>query len=554
MSALLRDSLQSLSLNSAIDSRIYALLEDDKFQEALKLATAEKAVPKLYIAYAQYRLGKEEECLKTLKAAEDRASRHLRAQALYRLERVAADDLSSLKHDTQVDNEVADIAVNEIAIAAQRACRSGAPSDIEVDTDQASHEYLFNYSIYLSSCGDVDSAIDVLHKATKTLESLQLDKEDHEAELAPIEAQLAHLTSSADLNAQAAAKNSDSSTKFLTNLNFFTSTNPFMTYKAHCAASTLRPSARLFTFQDCFVQYDRILAMYNIGLDIRKSVKRYIAQFSDKDPVRCTALRGLIYDQSTTKSLREMLKKDQNNVELVMVLIRKLLGHPKGVSKSLALIESLPDQIRQNNPGLIGVWCSLADSSSTSDSSAILTKALEHASGSSRIELLAGFVQRSIAKRSFTKEQAEDSTLSSHLQELLDLDPQNRIGLAAQSVLEGPKTANDIQLPDLSSINVAALEVGVKRQADDAWNIKPVKKQKVKTAEQIENEQKLDPERWLPKRDRSNYKLSKKEKQKGAGGHQGGLVDESLSNAGPAQANAKTSEVARKKKNKKTKK
>lgn len=548
-------SLKSLSLSSDINGQLYNLLEADQFVECIKLASSTGNKPsKIYLAYAQYRLGREEECLRTLGDDQDRASLHLKAQALYRLEKVSPENLQALKTKSEVPNEEADIAVNEAAIAAQHAALSKDDTSYSIDHEDASHEQLFNYSIYLSSKGQSETAISTLQQAIRTLDSLQLDPEEYEAEVAPIQAQLAHLTSDAQLNRKSRELKSDSATRFLTGINFLEDSNPYVLYKAYHAESKLKQSARLFSYQNRYIAYDKIMVMHAAGLDIKNATNKYCSRFSTIDVERCAALRSLVYSKASKQSLKELLTKEPDNVHAAIALISKMVRQERGVTKCLEVIEQIPASTRTQHAGLIGLWCALSDLTTDSQSSKILEDALQNASGPARIELLAGAVHRSVSKVKSQKSANEADNSSALLDELLRLDPTNLTGQSARSVLQPSSSDEILPLPDLSSVDISSLEAGLKRPLDTEGDTRSVKKQKAKSAAQTEQERNLDPERWLPKRDRSNYKPTKKEKMKTKGGHQGGLVDESLSNQGPASQASKTGEIQRKKKGKKGKK
>lgn len=555
MTSVLDASLKSLSISSDSDAVLYALLDRDKFSEVIKLSTSGQKVPRVYLAYAQYRLGKEEECLQTLGDSQDRASLHLRVQALYRLERGSTNEIAILKQGAQVENEEAELAVNEMAMIAQKALFSKPTKDVIPPTTDVSHEYLFNYSLYLSANGKVEEAIEVLKKAFKALKALNLGSEEYDLEVAPLEAQLAYLTSDASRNQQAGNRSCDDLVKFLTSINFLETDNAFISHKKHHAESKLRPTARLFSFQDRYVAYNRIITMHSIGLSVKKAVKRYIAKYSDIDEERCAALTSLSFSKHTTQSLRENLTSKSENMEIVIALISKLIRQPKGVSKCISLIESLPAASRNQSPGVIGLWCALSDLTPASKSSEILEDALQNSERSVRIELLSGSIQRLLSLRKSQQNDETEVKIKSQLNELLALDPTNIVGQSAQSLLMPDSADEIIPLPDLSSIDVVSLELNNKKRAqvEPSTSRAVPKKRKTKTAEQLEQESKLDKERWLPKRDRSNYKPTKKDKERAKGSHQGVVVDESLSNQGPATTN-KTGEVQRKKKGKKCKK
>ncbi|CCG82520.1 putative Signal recognition particle protein [Taphrina deformans PYCC 5710] len=554
MAPTLEKSLKSLAISSSANSQVFALLEQDKFNEALKSAQSGTIgdVSSLYVAYAQYRLGREEECLRTLADAQDRASLHLRAQALYRLEQVSLSDLQPLSSGFIVDNEEADLSVNREAILAQLAALSKEILPESSKPSVISHEYLFNRSIYLAFRGQKEQAIELLEEALQTLNSLHLDSEDYDAEVAPIHAQMAHLTGDTSQNADAHDKITDSSTHFLTGINFLNNENPYANYKAYIQESRLRPSARLFSYQNRYVAYDRILAMHSIGLSIKKATKKYVSDFGAIDQERCSALKSLVTSKSATESLSKQLQHDPSDVDTAIALIAKTITQKHGVSKSIKIIEGIPEAIRYRHPGIIGVLCSLQSLvSGRGTTIKTIETALQQSSGTAKQELLAGWIQQTIAHASYQK--SETSAIEEKIQELLSLDSHNLVAQCAQSYLHDTSTQEPLPLPDLSSIDIVSLELGTKRAHDNDAPQRTAKKTKVKSPEQIEAEKKLDPERWLPKRDRSSYKPSKKEKMKSKGGHQGGVVDESLSTQGPAQA-VKSGEVTRKKKGKKAKK
>ena len=77
------------------------------------------------------------------------------------------------------------------------------------------------------------------------------------------------------------------------------------------------------------------------------------------------------------------------------------------------------------------------------------------------------------------------------------------------------------------------------------------RRRRVRGNKVFDSTQEIDPERWLPLRERSYYKPTKSKKRKTGGATQGGIVEaESMSRSGSAQVDAKKAESGGKKKKK----
>lgn len=134
---------------------------------------------------------------------------------------------------------------------------------------------------------------------------------------------------------------------------------------------------------------------------------------------------------------------------------------------------------------------------------------------------------------------------------LLQSDPSDKISsaglVAAYATIDSSKISSHVDtLPSIESlisgVNVDDLEAaGVaqapkKRGAEEiskAARPTKIRKKKPRLPKDYDPSKKVDPERWLPMRDRSYYKpKGKKDKRRAAAATQGGPVEESMELAG----------------------
>lgn len=480
--------LETLSALS-IDDQILKLLDQNNFKDALK-TIGQKKDPQslLYAAYAKYRLNQAEACLALL--ADLPASRgvmHLRAQAYYKLERT--DEALRIYEALQsqpgqlVVNEKEDTAVNVLALGAQQSLLNKSETSTERPSSKASHELLFNYSILLSSQHRTSEALEVLAEAKTSLTKLGLSEEEYDYEVGPLLAQEAYLRGDVPLYEK--IKSTDAVTRYITDLVLMDTTNPFKIFKAY-------NNTPLFSYQACVIEYNRIIAAHNIGQSVKNAVQKYCNTY--KDEKRCAALKLLVLSKATNASLLEVVKSGSEEAKsaAAIALITRYVGKPGSVAKSLRLLDGLNVQ---PGPGLISIRCQLLDlmgkNQTSEDVEKYLEKCLSHATD--RKELLAGSIQRTMNRQ--------------HVDELLALDPSHPIALSAITVLD-PSSTHEIPLPELP----VSFDVPAEKE--------PIKSKKRKRKGLVDG---LDPERWLPKRDRSDYKPTRREKERMKGAHQGGM-------------------------------
>ncbi|ORY87031.1 hypothetical protein BCR37DRAFT_376389 [Protomyces lactucae-debilis] len=539
--------MQALSLSgkSKLEQEMYRQLEGDNYKDVVVLASKNAnqvtSLGLLYQAYALYRLGKEQECIdrlsKVTDAASSRVVKHLKAQAYYRLEEPsqALEQYAALSSisGTKAINEEDDLAVNKLACQVQQAKDAIASEECDVPSDDRPHEQHFNYSLVAAAAGDAQSALQHLEKAERALKGIQLDADDEAYEMAPIHLQRAHLTGDASLNIKAKTLKTDAVTQFLATVNFLDfEGNPYALHKAY--KQPLKSSARLFSNQERLLAYNKIIAADAVGVSIRKAVDAYCTQYAQIDSRRCAALRQLLLKRTTLRALQDKVAdesvKKQDRAAAAVVAISRLVTQPRGFARSLALLEVMP---LADHPGLLALQCCLMDvvhGKPTEDAITRIEAALSSATANTRGALLAGLIQRRLQ---LERTESQKSAIQQAATQLLQLDARHPVALAALAIVD-PSASQEMRLPDLSGIDVDALErnLPLKRSREEQTQApRPVKAKKVKTEEQLKQESNLDPERWLPKRDRASYKPTRQEKAKGEGAHQGGAVDERLGEA-----------------------
>lgn len=601
--ATLAGALNAVGItDSSSDARILGFLSEDKYAEGL--AVAESAKSTVAAAYALYRLGREQEALGRLsKSANDsRTALHLTAQILYRLERTAEaaaiyDQLAA--PGERIDNEDEDVLVNRLALAAQDATQAGVQPSVGDDDASVSHEALLNASLIASAAGRSDAALRLLDRAEAAVDALSLPQDDRAYELAPILAQRAHLQHDAASNAalrsgDAKAGSIDPVTAYLVRTNFAAIDTPdaYALAGVYAGGRQLKRSQRLFDSQHRLVEFNAVVAAFDAGADIRTRARNYARRHADKDPQRSAALLELAYARATKASLRSLLSSSSGSgggsaedesiaLSLLGPLVGRLVSAARsgGVKRALGLLDDLPKQQR-DLPGVVGLRCALLDLSSDAAHRGAaeeeLHRAINAAEGSKghKVELLAGVIRRTLAKRATSNaatsagakaakngEDGDDEKVRQLLEKLKGMAPEHPIARSAALLLGDDDGAGGdaevrIVLPDLSNVDIAALERGLqpaesvptssKRPLNAAATIgspeqagigdasasgATSKRRRVrklpKGASRDVPPAKEDAERWLPLMDRSYYKPKKSKGNANAGaGHQGGFGPE----------------------------
>lgn len=354
--------------------------------------------------------------------------------------------------------------------------------------------------------------------------------------------------------------------------------NPYLAQRQFQAPPKTSFSDKPFEYQNSVLRQDRYVLELSsfkhegVAQSTEKALKQTDASPSTPSTTGLSVIRTAALARGQTgkagiKVMLPLLEKRPNDIGLLLTILQ-LYVSTNNHSTATALLEKFLAHLEQSNspqdrdirfsPGLVGTLVSLyATQSRRAPIRTELGKAAAYWTEESK----------STADRSSTG--ANDSLLKAAASELLgSSDPQDReraqsifasihgsdaadkAALAGLLASGGDVGADSEALPAaerlIAGVDVAALEdagvaslpvphsVAVKRSAAKAGREKaagqPRKKRKL-TAKRTPNDfvegKQMDPERWLPLKDRSNYRpKGKKKARMGGGGTQGGVVEE----------------------------
>jgi signal recognition particle subunit SRP72 len=376
--------------------------------------------------------------------------------------------------------------------------------------------------------------------------------------------------------------------------------NPFMTQRLFESAPTLPHTEKHFEHQASILRRNR----YTINLQSQKysGVAHSTASIISKSPTptispfvnNLSALNAAAHAKCKTgkaglKQILPLLEKHPNDVGLILTIIQLyiLINNP---GAAIDLLESFFKRLEESAtpanqdirfaPGLIALVVSLYELQGRK--SPIKTELGKAASYWRRKSKPSEPLLRAAGISLLNSSKSEDLTAAGEIFESLrKQDPNDRIAvagfIASHATTNFSKVESDLDKLSpvsrlISGIDASALEdAGIatlptpavpeskKRPAVETMQEKPAKKQHIKKSrvpKDSEEGKKMDPERWLPLRDRSSYRpKGKKGKKKVIESTQGGVVkeEESLELVGGAGA-VKVEKAGAGKKKKKGKK
>jgi signal recognition particle subunit SRP72 len=380
--------------------------------------------------------------------------------------------------------------------------------------------------------------------------------------------------------------------------------NPFMTQRLFDSAPTLSHTEKHFEHQSSILRRNKYAidlqsqkysgVAYSTSSIISKSPSPTISPYiSGLSVVNAAAHAKIETGKAGLKAILPLLEKHPNDVGLILVIIQLyiLTNNP---GPAISLLESFFKRLEESTapadqdvrfaPGLVAVLISLYRLSGRKiPIKTELGKAASYWRKKSKPSLS---LLRAAGASLLESSTAEDlSTAGEIFSSLRTRDPNDRIAIAgyvaSYASTDLAKVSSDLdKLSPISrlilEVDPAALEaagiaslptpsvpVSKKRAADSIEKEKaaPAKKRKIpksKMPKDFEEGKKMDPERWLPLRDRSTYRpKGKKGKKKAMDLTQGGVVkeEESLELAGGAGTvkveKAEPGKNAKKKKGKK---
>ncbi|TVY14904.1 Signal recognition particle subunit SRP72 [Lachnellula arida] len=542
-------------------------------------------------AYALYKTGELEEAYKLAQRGDKRGLKHVAAQVAYRAEKFedAARIYKELSSEgAGIEGEENDLRINSSAVDSQLEWQ-GNGDKVEKSRKKPSREDLEAFETsYNAACGciargDLASGSVLLKRARDLCEALdELSDEEKRAEVLPIMVQQAYVFTKLGKLQEAEALEKminiadvpEPPTKVIAQNNQLAakpSENPFMTQRIFASVPSLAHGEKHFRHQASILERNR----YTIDLQSLKysGVAFSTASIITKSPSPTTSsfvntlsvLNAAAHAKCETgkasiKQIMPLLEKRPNDVGLILVLIQLyiLTNNP---GPAIALLETFFKRLEESTspadqdvrfaPGLVALIMSLYRLSGRKAPIKMeLGKAASYWRRKSKPSVA---LFRAAGKSLLESSDPEDNSAAGEIfSTLLTQEPTDRTAIAgyvaSYATSDLPKVTPELEkLTPVSRLiadfDAAALEeAGVpslaapisasKKRPAETEEKKPedVKKRKIragKMPKDFEEGKKMDPERWLPLRDRSSYRpKGKKGKKKAADMTQGGVVKE----------------------------
>ncbi|KAG9520462.1 signal recognition particle protein, partial [Aureobasidium melanogenum] len=484
--------------------------------------------------------------------------------------------------------------------------------------DMEAFETAYNAACQSIARDELGQAEVLLRRAKELCEASEMDQEEKDAEIVPISIQQLYVLIRQgrldDAQALAATIDSkdvhafhDSSTQFVAQTNTAATstetTNPYLTHRTlYKTPSTILPD-KPFTYQSAAIQrnnYTLDLLAHKYDGIIRSTASLAQTPTLDSATVSLSAFGAAAHARNQAgkealKSVLPVLERRPNDIGLLLVCMQ-LYIHASNPAAAISLLENFFARLSSSSeasaqdvryaPGLIGVLVSLyASRGQQSHARSELAKAARYWRQHSNPPISSralGHLYKSAGAALLESSAPADQQLAAELFTFLhEKDSSDRYasaGLVAALARANPSAIDAEKLSALtpldrlvSNIDVSALEVAgvakstptiastsTKRPAPSdstpATKPKPKKLKKSKTPKDFDPAKKLDPERWLPIKDRSSYRpKGKKAKARQAMFMQGGAVAED-SGAGSGASTPAAQVVEAKSANKKSKK
>ncbi|KAK1978126.1 SRP72 RNA-binding domain-containing protein [Colletotrichum cereale] len=602
----------------AQQTRVVALLKLDRFDDALR-AIADggsklEDITLLEKAYALYKTGKLEEAREVATSKHQRSYRHLVAQVAYRAEDFteALNVYTSLLQEPQ--GEDSDLKINQLASAAQLEWKSsnnldGNDTPIPTAEDADTFELAYNIACGCVARGELSKASTLLQRALRLCdESEELSEDDKKAEMIPIMVQQVYVYSrlgKADQALEIQKRllisdewDAESRLIALNNKSALASEvkNPYLAQREVDAAAALSKQAKLFQYQESELKRNKyILGLHSQKFDgVYEKTSRALAGAAPTVSVNTNSLsainataRALRHSKTVeVKNVLPLLEKRPTDIGLLLTTVQLYLA-ANNSGAALSVLESFLQKLEKQataevrfSPGLVALAVSLyRQEGRYSSIRSELSKASsfwEKRDGRHVDSLLRG-AGSELLKSSDPNDLAAAGAAFEKLCQKPSVDHVTTAGLVASFAtsnrakvtpylkdlppVEELLTGIDVdQLVGDGVVSYAVPASQAKKRHFDAQTTETAnkKKRRRKLPKDYIEGKKMDPERWLPLRDRSSYRpKGKKGKKKANEATQGGFVkeEETLELAGGAGSvkveKAPTSSSKKKKKSKK---
>ncbi|CAD0089712.1 unnamed protein product [Aureobasidium vineae] len=457
--------------------------------------------------------------------------------------------------------------------------------------DMEAFETAYNAACQSIARDELGQAEVLLRRAKELCEASEMDHEEKDAEIVPISIQQLYVLirqgRMEDAQALAATIDSkdvhafhDSSTQFVAQTNTAAtsteSSNPYLTHRSlYKTPSTILPD-KPFAYQSAAIQrnnYTLDLLAHKYDGIIRSTTNLAQTPTLDSATISLSAFGAAAHahnqaGKEALKSVLPVLERRPNDIGLLLVCMQ-LYIHASNPAAAISLLENFFTRLSSSSdasaqdvrfaPGLIGVLVSLYTSRGQhSHARSELAKAAKYWRQHSNPPISSralGHLYKSAGAALLESSVPADQQLASELFTFLhEKDTSDRYasaGLVAALARANPSAIDDEKLSALTSvdrlvsgIDVSALEnagvakstptiatTSTKRSAPSdsvpATKPKAKKLKKSKTPKDFDPTKKMDPERWLPIKDRSSYRpKGKKGKARQAMFMQGGAVAE----------------------------
>lgn len=606
---------QDKSNVSALKRCLVSLINMDNYTEAGRLIQQHKALVDknraalvLELAYIYYKLDSKQDQLLQLadftSPANLRAFNHILAQYYYRV----GDDVKALelyklliKEDSSDSLEGLDLTVNERAVISQLKFRNSFPHTFNSQTTPIStthpdsYDELFNESLILIIDKKYQDALHSLNRTYQLAESSLADYEPHEKliELAPIKLQIAYLNilmakyeeANAlldELNEQLKSIGSedDVNVKILKlllqnnklvcvqTLQSLDNVEPALLYRELDFPDAISLSKQRLTLpQLSIIERNHLLLSFLSGKKSKKAIKKFEADFPSS--LLPDALNSGITKEDLINSNKKLFYNlaTENSSKLSLALLSAQVAiNSNNYQRAIALVENVinSDEKLLLLPSVGKLLYSLYE---VLDCKKLIRQLFLRIQKLLMEKPLGVFTNEDIKYSKFVSLKLL-STDESAAKELLDK-------IDASGILNAEFSEPDIQNlvagVDVDAIVSQGITPLIKSTISSSTQnnssklgkiTKPKRKRSQPKKLARDLTQQIDPERWLPMKDRSYFKMKKSKKSKST---QGGAIDaatekalnisgtSSSSPAPPASTESKSSGKSSSKKNKKKK-
>ncbi|CAG8579690.1 12474_t:CDS:10, partial [Cetraspora pellucida] len=565
--------------SDALHCKVIIFLKLGKYQNALDLVTknfSEDQLP-LERVYCLYRLNKFSEGAELLRkyratGSNDGGLRHLEAQVAYKLEDYNASletYYSILQETDSKEDTYNDILTNFNAAKAALLFSGGKLNEKYTMADSVNtYELAYNYACTYLGRKDFKKVEKLLITARnicrKSLTEDDYNEEEIEQELGTINVQLAYLyqlqgriTEAIELYQNVLKfKGTDITVSAIASNNFVAAKKDselFDSARKLKVASANTLDTKLFRSQRRIIAMNEaLLSLYMHKYTACQDVTRRLLEAYPENDDLYLILASISYRQKKiTKTIQELqefakLKPESLSINFALIQLQLLQSNPTSALETLEnYLSSIKDNTEKYRPGYVGLLVWLYEKVGKPENS---VRALDQASTFWKSGVMSD-ESRSILKQTaaFKLKTSRYHEAAQDYEQLVKDDPldiQALAGLVASYSQYDVNLAEKYEssLPDISAsmeIDIESLEKvvpGVKKSYIKKADTKTIEKQKRITPKKKKKRKPLlpknydpavppDPERWIPKRDRSyNKGKQRKGKQQLMKGSQGVAV------------------------------